>query len=292
MTAVSMHWIACRATAAAADALAAADHARDAGDDGLVSRALGWYLWTTLKGKVTSAAALRREVDALERDQTGMYLAAFIEFVRGELARLQGEFGEARRLIELAIDHFQAMRIQMLAAACYQGLAETELSAGQPAAAVAWLLKADAGLTSVGESAYRSTVQAILARIYELLGDRDAARAAIALSDELTPPQDRINYTITHAVRARLALAEGDGDTAVRWIRSAVEHAFATDFPLYQARAELELAHVLAALGDLDQAISAARKASELYEAKGDRPGVAEAQTLHDELSTSSRFST
>jgi hypothetical protein len=48
----------------------------------------------------------------------------------------------------------------------------------------------------------------------------------------------------------------------------------------------------LAALGDLDQAISAARKASELYEAKGDRPGVAEAQTLHDELSTSSRFST
>jgi tetratricopeptide (TPR) repeat protein len=108
----------------------------------------------------------------------------------------------------------------------------------------------------------------------------------------LTPPQDRINYTITHAVRGRLALAEGDRDSALGWVRSATEHAFATDFVLHQARALLELARVLAAAGSGDQAISDAREALELYAAKGDRPGAAEAQALLDDLSASIRATT
>jgi hypothetical protein len=133
-----------------------------------------------------SAAAIADEVEATRRAETGAYLEAFVEFVRAELARLDGRFDDARRLGQLAIERFQAIELHVLAAACHQGLAEAELSAGDPGSALSWLLLADEGLAQAGESGYRSTVQALLARVYELLGRDDAARAAIALSDRLS----------------------------------------------------------------------------------------------------------
>ena len=45
----------------------------------------------------------------------------------------------------------------------------------------------------MGERAVRSTTQALLADAYERLGDRDAAREAIELSDELTASEDVVN---------------------------------------------------------------------------------------------------
>jgi DNA-binding SARP family transcriptional activator len=279
MAAVSVHWMACRATSAAEHARLAAEHAGRAGNAGLRARAVGWYLWTLTKSPA-SAAAIAGELDATQRSETGAYLEAFMEFVRAELARLDGRFDDSRRLNERAIELFRVMGIDVLAAACCQGSAEAELSAGDPVRARSWLLRADAGLAEVGENGYRSTVQALLARVHELLGDTEAARAAIALSDELSPPEDRVNYAITHAVRARLALSDGMAEAAERWGRSAVEQAFLTDLILYQARAQLELAGILAAIGRGRDALAAARAAHRLYEAKGDRPGAAEAALL------------
>ena len=286
MAAVSLCWMACQASAAAEHARLAAEHAANTGDDGLRERALGWYLAATTKGPM-SAAAIANEIRALEQEEHTVYLSAFIDFVHGELARLDGRSADSRRRIEQAIGRFLAMGIDLLAAASHQGLAETELSAGDPTAAQMWLLKADAGLARVGESAYRSTVQAILARVYELLGNADAARAAITLSDELSPAEDAVNHTITHAVRARLALAAGDADAALRWARSAVEQALSTDFILHHARARLELAHVLAATGRRNEATTEAHVALELCHVKGDSPGAADVQTLLDELAGS-----
>ena len=286
MAAVSLCWMACQASAAAEHARLAAAHAANTGDDGLRERALGWYLAATTKGPM-SAAAIANEIQALEQDEHTVYLSAFIDFVHGELARLDGRLADSRRRIEQAIDRFVAMGIDLLAAASHQGLAETELSAGDATAAQMWLLKADAGLARVGESAYRSTVQAILARVHELLGNADAARAAITLSDELSPAEDAVNHTITHAVRARLALAAGDADAALHWARSAVEQALSTDFILHHARARLELAHVLAATGHRNEATTEAHAALELCHDKGDIPGAADVQTLLDELAES-----
>jgi class 3 adenylate cyclase len=279
MAAVSVRWMSCRATAAAEHARLAAEHAGNAGDAGLRARALGWYLWTLTKSPA-SAVAIAAELETVWGAESGPYLEAFIEFVRAELARLDGRFDDARRLNQRTIGLFEAMGIDVLAAACHQGLAETELSAGDPDRALSWLLRADAGLADVGESGYRSTVQALLSRVYERLDRGDAARAAIEQSDHLSPPEGRVNYAITHAVRARLALGEGSLDGAERWARSAVEQASLTDLVLHQAKAELELAGVLAACGRRQEAMSAARAAHRLYEAKGDRPGVAEADAL------------
>jgi tetratricopeptide (TPR) repeat protein len=79
-------------------------------------------------------------------------------------------------------------------------------------------------------------------------------------------------------------LEEGDSEQAKQWANSAIEYAFPTDFPDAQAEAKLELGGVLSALGRRDEALSAARDALAIQEAKGDRPGMAEAPALLDQL--------
>lgn len=81
-----------------------------------------------------------------------------------------------------------------------------------------------------------------------------------------------------------LALGEEMAEVAERWGRSAVEQAFLTDLILHQAKAELELAIILAAIGRGRDGPAAARAAYELYAAKGDRPGAAEAAALLERL--------
>jgi ATP/maltotriose-dependent transcriptional regulator MalT len=159
-------------------------------------------------------------------------------------------------------------------------LAEIERLDGDNAAALDLLLRADAQLADAHEQSDRATVQAMLARTQERLGDRAAANAAIALSDQLGAPEDVINYTITHAVRARLALAEGDPRAAQRWGRSAVEHASKTDFLAERAEAELELARILAMTGRRQAAAAQARAALQRFQAKGDAPRRAEARAM------------
>ena len=139
-------------------------------------------------------------------------------------------------------------------------------------------------MESFGEVSFRSTIQARLAEVHERLGDRAAAEAAIELSDRLGAEEDIVNPILTHQVRARLALADGDVEAAERWARSAVEKAFQTEFVVDQGKSKLQLARVLVASGRIDEARSEARAANERFTAKGDVPGDRTAQALLEEL--------
>jgi tetratricopeptide (TPR) repeat protein len=163
-------------------------------------------------------------------------------------------------------------------------LAEIERVDGNLDRALELLTRGDEILATAGERSYRATIQALLAQVRELLGDRDGAGAAIALVDELGATHDTLNYAFTHAVRARLALAAGEHDVAERCAREGVGLASASDFTAMHADLELELARILAALRRLDEAIATAHAALELYKTKGDRPGAAITTALLDEL--------
>jgi hypothetical protein len=93
-----------------------------------------------------------------------------------------------------------------------------------------------------------------------------------------------VNLIITHGVRAHLALADGDGEAAERWARSAVDHASRTDDPVEQAKTKLELARVLNALERPEAAIPEAEAALDLFLTKGDRPGADQTRALLAEL--------
>jgi class 3 adenylate cyclase len=279
------HWVASQWTLAAEQARLAAEHAEKAGDEGMRSRALAFYIGSIIYGQA-DVLTIAREIGSIERDEPGPSLAARLELARGQLARLEGAFPDARLLMRGALEGFQALGMRELEAACYHELGLTELSAGDSAGALRWLLRSDALLADLGQHLLRSTTQAFVAETQTSLGNSGAARAAIELAERLSAPEDIVNFAITHRVRARLALRESNNEAAVRWARSAVAQAFRTDWLEARADATLDLAHVFAALDRRDDAISEARAALELYTAKGHRPGIDRTTTLLDELGT------
>jgi class 3 adenylate cyclase len=282
LTARLVHVLASRATPAAEEARQAAEHAERAGDGRLRSRALGLYLTSMMYGR-QSAQAIAHELERIGREEPGSYLAARVDLTRGELARLEGRFDAARDLMNRAISGFQAMGMPENEAACEQDLARMELCAGDPRAALAALQRSDEILARLGERSRRSTTQSHIAEANELLGNHAAAIAAIELADELGVAEDVLNYVITHRVRARIALADGDHQGARRWAQSAVEYASETDYVVFQANATLDLARIELAVGDPEAAASDAQSALELFLLKEDRTGADESRKLLDE---------
>jgi len=277
------YWLKFLATPAGDELRLAAEHARNAGDDGLRERALAGYVGTLTWGRA-DARTIADALDAIERERPGPYLAASVDGGRSELARLDGRFSEARRLGRRASEGFRSLGLPEMEAGYEQGRGWLELSMGDPAEALAALQRSDAILAQLGERAFRSTTQADLAQTHWRLGNTDAAIAAIELSDELGSTDDVVNFIITHGVRAQLALADGDGDAAERWAQSAVNHASRTDHIVFHANTKLDLAHVLNALDRPDEAIREARAALDLFLTKGDRPGAQQTGALLDEL--------
>jgi class 3 adenylate cyclase/DNA-binding winged helix-turn-helix (wHTH) protein len=283
MVAHNLYWLRCRATPAGDEILIAAQHARNAGDDGLRERALAGYVGTLTWGRA-DARTIAHALDAIEREQPGPYLAASVANGRSEVARLNGRFSEARQLAEQAIEGWRSLGLPEMEAGYEQGLGGLELSAGNPAAALAALQRSDAILAQLGARALRSTTQAHLAQAHCRLGNAAAAKAAIELSEELGDTEDTVNFIITHGVRARLAFGDGDGEAAERWARSAVDYASQTDQLREHANTKLDLARVLTALDRPDEAIPEARAALDLFLTKGDRPGAQQTHTLLNEL--------
>jgi class 3 adenylate cyclase len=282
LTAFTVHWLQSKGTPAGVEVKLAAEYARRAGAGGLRERALAWYLTTNLYGpaNVRTIAAL---LDELDSEHPGAYLRAFTECGRSAVECFEERYGSARTWALQAKRTFASLGASMegwgLIYLCY-----AERAAGDYPAAIAAAVRGDQILGDAGETAFRSTSQAILSELYHLAGDRQAAIAAIALSDELSAPQDSINFAMTHRVRAALARADGDLDGSEQWARSALDWAFRTDFVIDHAKAKLEFARVLAARERLPDAVAAVREAVAIYDAKGDRGGAAQAQALLDEL--------
>jgi hypothetical protein len=216
-------------------------------------------------------------------------LAAYLDRGRAELERLRGNLDEARRFAHRAIEGVGAVGKGANQGGFMLVLGQLELSGGDPAGALETLLRSDAILSDLGERSIRSTTQALLADAYERLGNRNAARAAIELSDELTASEDVLNCVTTQRVRARLALAEDDNAAAERWARSAVQYACRTEFVRSTAEARLDLARVLFALERPQEAATEARAAIDLYGRKGDVPGTREASVVLDEIGPQGR---
>jgi tetratricopeptide (TPR) repeat protein len=269
-----VHWAAIRTTEAAKEARLAAEYARTAGEEGLYAKYLDRYIAALASGP-RHASEVARELDAIEREQPGPYLAAAVDRARAELFRLAGRFPDARVLLQRAIDGFSGLGVGSNRAVLSISLARIEFSADNPAGALRALQRGDAMLAESGEVGYRCTVQAFLAEAHQVLNHGDEARAALALSAQLSTAEDVVNFMITHRVQACLAWADGDRDAAEAWARSAVRIAQRTDWVWEKGRTRLILAHILSARGRREEAAVEAQAALDQYEMKGDQPGAA-----------------
>jgi class 3 adenylate cyclase/tetratricopeptide (TPR) repeat protein len=277
--AFNAQWTACRASAAAEQARLTATHARAAGDMGLAARALGWYVATLIYGPA-HARTISSALDTIERQQLGPYVAGCVELGRAEVERLGGRLDGARASARRAQATFESLGVHSMAGRGAQALAETELLAGNAAAAVDALLRSDPMLQRHGASAVRSSTLAILAEAHERAGDIERARSALDEAEELGGPEDAFNFLTAHIVRSRIALRLGDLDGALQSAQGAVKVADSTEFTTERARATLALAEAMRARGNRRGARHNARAALELFAIKGDEPGSAAARAL------------
>jgi len=279
MAAFLVHWLASRATPAGEQAALAAEHARRAGKEGMRARALGWYC-AALNFSDQNTATVAVELDAIEAEGGGAYLAAWLDLTRGELEELDGKFEEGEQLIQRVIDAMTVMGLDTVAGAAHQVLARVQMIAGRLECARETAESGDQILSAIGERSFRSTSQAQLAEIKQQLGDRDGALEAIELAESLGAPEDVVNYAITNAVRSRIGLADGHPEDALRFAKAALHYADQTDFYLFRGEARTTLARALAACDQHDEAEQHAQAALDLYRAKGDRPRTALAESL------------
>jgi class 3 adenylate cyclase len=277
LVAVHLNWMLGRFAAANEQARLAAEHARRAGDDGLRSKATGYFLGGLILGP-QSAETMAQELAALEPEELGPYAEAFMQHVHGELARLAGDFPVARRLTRAAIGRFLALGINAMAGGCYHQLGPMEVQAGSPERALAALQEGDQILAEIGERGFRSTIQSTLAIVHASCGETDAALRAIDLAQQLGDPEDHVTHSMTYLARSRLALMAGDAEGAERYARTAVERASRMDSPVARGDAELELGRVLHAQRNTREARKHARTALGLFTAKGDCPRVRQAR--------------
>jgi class 3 adenylate cyclase len=283
MLAYDLHWLKARATPAGKELRLAAEHARNAKDDGLRQRALDAYVGM-MRYSTLDARSMSGELDAIEHERPGPRLAATVDMGRSVVAELDGRPDEARRLMQRADDQFRSLGNPKVVGDAAQAHGELELCLGDAAAALEPLQRSDAILARLGERSVRSTTQAFLAQAHWRLGNVNAAKAAIKLAEELGGTDDVGTLIETHRVRAQMALAWGDGEAAERWARGAVAYAFSTDGLVDRANTKLELARVLAALNRRDEAIPEARGALHLFLTKGDRPGAEQTQAMLRDL--------
>jgi tetratricopeptide (TPR) repeat protein len=261
----------------------AAEHARLAGDAGLLARALSFYALSIGYSEL-SVTEVRTALEAIAPDMTGPVAQAWLDAARSDLALQEGRLADARSLGQAVIDTFIEIGMLVLAGGVHMGLGRIEILAGDAQAAREWLLRGDAILAGVGEHSYRSTVQANLALAEALLGNRAAALAASELAEQLGAPEDVINFVITGQVRSMLARSAGDLDEAERLARGAIEHAERTDFYQYRGDSRLELGRVLAAAGRREEAAAEVNAGLALYEKKGDTILTSNARALLAEL--------
>jgi tetratricopeptide (TPR) repeat protein len=277
------HWLGSRAGPTAEHAGLAAEHARRAGDDGLLARALRFYALSIGYSEL-GVAEVRNVLEAIEHDMTGPVSQAWLDMARCDLACQEGRLADARSMGLAVLDTLTEVGMLVPAGGVHMGLGRIEIVAGDAQAARDWLLRGDAILAGVGERSYRSTVQASLALAEALLGDRAAALAASDFAEQLGAPEDVINFVITGQVRSMLARAAGDLDEAERLARCAIDHAERTDFYQHRGDARVELGRVLAAAGRREEAAAEVNAGLALYEKKGDTILMSNARALLAEL--------
>jgi len=128
----------------------------------------------------------------------------------------------------------------------------------------------------MGERRFLPSTAAELARAIAAQGPSryDEAIELLDLSREAAADEDLSPQAVSQGLYARILADRGRHREAMELARSAAALAGQTDLLSEHADTLLELAHVLAAAGDVSEAHSAATEALDLYQRKGNLPGA------------------
>jgi class 3 adenylate cyclase/tetratricopeptide (TPR) repeat protein len=254
--------------------------AQRAGEGRLVAMLLLGLARAAVFGPRPVRDALERCTSLLEQAHSiGPMVAANIAMLRTLPEAQLGNFDTARRLGEEAKAAMQEFETNAWIG-FMPYVAMVALLAGDPAHAERELRGVAENLGEVGEQAFASTVSALRARAQVELGRFAEAERESQRALDLAEPDDAATQAYARAARARSLAAGGRFDEALSEATMAVSAVSAADVPDILGDVCFDLALVQHVSGAPAEAAETARRALELFCAKGNVASVARVEAF------------
>jgi class 3 adenylate cyclase len=256
----------CSYAAAAGAAEHALHHAVLCNDRQDAARAADVLGTALLWGPTPVAEAVRRCEELVADAKGNERLHANALAALAGLRALEANFDAARRLRAEAEAVYGDLGQRMSIAGLTQIAAQIERLAGNPAGAEAELRKGLAILDGTGAEALH---QALLAAALLAQGRPEEARGPAEQARDAAAIEDVFEQVVWRGALARVEAAAGNLADALSLARHSADRASLTDALTMRADALLDLAAVLDAAGDAEEAERVAADAAGLYERKG-----------------------
>jgi tetratricopeptide (TPR) repeat protein len=252
-------------------------HAERAGEERLVRRGAAVYAAAAVLGSTPVPQAIERCDEIAERVHGDRRSEAIVFGALAQLHAMLGDFELARSLYRREQEFLQDLGPSRELASTSLDSARVELLADDLQAAERELRRDDSELEALGERYFRSSVDALLARVLWQAGDATEADRFCTLAEQLADPDDVGTIVLLRATRSRLVAA--DDPAAARGLADeAVTMAGGTASLAFHADALRNRAELLASLGDVSEAMASLDEAVSLYERKGDVVSAAAAR--------------
>jgi predicted ATPase/DNA-binding SARP family transcriptional activator len=273
----ALFWNHARSAAAENAWLRAADVARKVNDQRQLADIVSWLSSAALWGPTPAPEGIKRCMDYL--DEIGNHPIGKVGILlnMAGLYAMQDEFAVAQETFNNAKSLLETLGSTMIAAIT-QPAALIAMLGGDPVTAERYLRLEYDSLCQMGERRFLATTAAILAKAIAAQGPSryDEAMQLIAISHEAAADKDLSAQAIGRGLYARILADHGRYREAEEFARSAAAISAQTDLLSEHADTLLELSYVLAAAGQVSEAHSAATRALELYQRKGNLPGARE----------------
>jgi DNA-binding SARP family transcriptional activator len=254
-------------------------HATRAGSRREEAWALGQYAWCMLEGSTSVAETTRRLQGILASTEGETMLDANMSAFLAVQEAMTGRFDQARERFARSRELTSDLGLRWRAGTHAVISAYIEQLAGDAVAAERDLRIAQEVFAEMEDRWFQAVVAADLLRPVYQQGRFAEALSLIGGQDDLSVwfPEARIK---TGGVHALLLARDGQTERAQILARDAVDVASGTESLLWQAQALQDLAVVLNAVGQVDEALARAGEAVELCERKGSTVSVAAAGDL------------
>jgi tetratricopeptide (TPR) repeat protein len=239
----------------------------------------------TWQGPRSVAEDIEKGVSALAAADEASPVAAYHLIGLAVSHAMNGDIKEARVLLGRGASILRelGMTLELAATAGLYGTVVEVLAGDHEAAEAAIRISYDT-LKSAGEKARLSSRAALLARVVYQLGRYDEAMDVADEADAVSALDDMEPQIWLRGVRAKVLARRGRFGDAEREARENVRLAEETDWPGYTGTAWTDLGEVLHLAGRFDDAATAARRAEEFFEEKGDLVSLGRARAFREEL--------
>jgi DNA-binding SARP family transcriptional activator/class 3 adenylate cyclase len=262
-------WFQCQASAAEQALQRAVEHARRAGDTRTEAQSLDLLIGAAWFGPLPVPEAIRRCEEIVARFAEQRRIKASALRALAGLKAMQGDFDEARELIERHRGLVQDLELSVTAAHAAETYGIVEMLAGDPVAAERELRRGYETLEQKGGEMNVSPLAALLAQALSAQGRAEEALVFTELSERAALPDDRFAHVEWRSARAKALAALGQPREAEVVAREAVTLAEQTDFLVVHADALMILGEVLRVAGGADESLRVLEQALALYEQKG-----------------------